>query len=136
MKLELKHIAPYLPYGLQIRDTTNDIDWTLDAVKDALYTLRDNEHICIANFFSENMDKKEIIHKPILRPLSDYKEVVCEKMGDLNIDILDQIRISEFANGERSLDEIFYSTYIIMLENHIDIFGLIDAGLAISKNEI
>ena len=62
MKLELKHLAPYLPYGLKI------------AHRDAYCHTRDYEYILSPEKVEYVIDYSERF--PILRPLSDlYKEI-------------------------------------------------------------
>ena len=126
MKLELKHLAPYLPYGLKI-----------GAVKNF-------EGIRIMDSDIENSDKIVNIgacirlqYKPILRPLSDlatsnkvldllYEE--CQGI-DENIDYW-----CEFE-GDITNTSISFRASQILFNHHFDVFGLIEAGLAIDINK-
>lgn len=64
MKLELKHIAPYLPYGFKVKH--NEYKWVYQLEYATLFhiaTYTIFQHICNYNEF-----------KPIIRPMSDlYK---------------------------------------------------------------
>ena len=74
-KLELKHIAPYLPYGLKIKHESIDEDAT------EICNLESLSLDCITfdngcDYYFEDSDYDNPIIKPLLRPLSDlYKEI-------------------------------------------------------------
>lgn len=64
-----------LPYGLKCIDTY-DCVWTIHPYKDALDTLRDNEHLSFENFIKEN-EHSPCTHRLIIRPLDSLvKECV------------------------------------------------------------
>jgi hypothetical protein len=71
-----------------------------------------------------------------LKPLDYYKDVNSKQMNDLNVDILDQIKISEFANGLIGFGALTVSAYEIMLENHIDIYRLLDQRKAFNYHKL
>lgn len=127
MKLELKHLAPYLPYGLKGIFTLSEVITLVpgqkDEVRDKILTAD-----CVTFFLS--------YCKPILRPTSDYIDINSNQMNDLCGDIQDQIWIQSFALGFNSLASISYSAYELMVRNHVDCFKLIDAGLAIDFNTL
>ena len=68
--------------------------------------------------------------KPVLRPLSNYQDINSDAMNDLNCDVSTQIQINELAIKYIGVSDLHYSTVEICLQKHIDIFGLIDQGLA------
>ena len=131
---ELKHLAPYLPYGLKYKGIFNTYELTVYNFKEAVQE-----------------------GKPILRPLSDLKS-----LGDKNIPInshtinqilgygeiefsyfkgdLDIIHDSDSDQRYDSDKTISFSTFETirteLLKGHYDIFGLIDAGLAIDINTL
>lgn len=138
MKLTIKHLAPYLPYGLKgIASFLEDTLFTVDGIV--------KERI---KGFSINVNKVPIgcmfyEFKPILRPLSDLTIEWVQK----NIDVdLEAILINcEPENNHLSIevtDKVLgvsafsYEEYVLLLKNHFDVFGLIDAGLAIDINTI
>lgn len=117
MKLELKNLAPYLPYGLKIK-----------SMNDIVYTMCDKgglSNLAIADL----IDNPEL-YTPILRPLSDYEkfeqivaEMTCYEMG----------MIDENANHSKMIS---YLTVELMFKYHIDVFNLIPQGLAIDINTL
>jgi hypothetical protein len=149
MKLELKHLADYLPYRLKLLDEKAEIN-------DNIFTL---ESITIHETVSDNDGNCDILFteiKPILRPLSDLTkeiEVNGEKFvllssleetfrpstRDLSIFLFNgKICIDiETENYSQTID-LFDGFLIIqkLLEWHFDIYGLIENGLAIDINTI
>jgi hypothetical protein len=164
--LELKHIAPYLPYGLkcQIGGYVNReiLGYRRDAKGDVKLLCND----------STDRGMKAYYHidccKPILRPMSELTKplpdctipivglakIAAEYWGvDFEVD-----KISPFGAGVRSIDghefgftglefyflddeedpiEINQLTYFqYLFEHHFDVYGLIDEGLAIDINTI
>ena len=120
MKLELKHLAGYLPYELKGFNQNKKIVY---------FTLSDGRYLLDRNF------------KPVLRPLSDLTKE----------NVVDMIEYSDFESvyfNSNPSDLIFINTedkiYLsdilknteFLLKNHFDIYGLIDAGLAIDINTI
>ncbi len=138
MKLELSHLAPYLPYELQI-----------DAIKryEGIRTM-----VCTENS-SENVTIDAVLrlqYRPILRPLSDLtKEIECNSKNFVAFDKIKNNHIDFFADTDFEdyiLDRYnksgFWATVIflpsglveLLLEWHFDVFGLIEKGLAIDIN--
>ena len=132
MNLELKHLAHYLPFDVKVIDTdAEDCIWTLHPYKDSLDCLSDNEHISLENFIAENNATATPTHKLLLRPLSDYADIDSDALYDINCDMSDQIQISEFASKRISLSAVSVGAFEILVSNHVDVFGLIDEGLAL-----
>ena len=121
MKLELKHLAPYLPYGLKFIDipegwnqqrelNTHTIDWLLTD------------------------------GKPILRPLSDLTK---SELIELRFDEGNDTLLWSANNVESYKDfiqfyetDLTYSVLVWAYKKHLDVFGLIEKGLAIDINTI
>ena len=127
MKLELKHLAPYLPYGLKIKNAYG-------------------VHIMDSFVGSQNINYtiNNVESKPILRPLSDlnkkkFKDIVFpvnhysgERIEyDRNISV-SMVQIQSLTNQSVT----FYGTVEKLFELHFDVFGLIEKGLAIDINTI
>jgi len=129
--LELKHLAAYLPYNVQIS-----------------YLLLDGQKSILdfeaANFFCSETEKL------ILRPLSDYKEKI-KTVDGCDISIVDYC--IDFAECDAEIDfinallgdscsvneKMAYAPYSIIqhfCRFHFDVFGLIESGLAIDINTI
>ena len=123
-KLELKHLAPYLPYGLKVclNNTTYKrslIGINLESEMVHLTSNEDNE----THHFYFNI-------KPILRPLSDLTEVkdsnVLFAFGAINDHFFNRVEKGFISYGQMTF----------LLESHYDIFGLIEKGLAIDINTL
>jgi hypothetical protein len=139
MKLELKHLAPYLPYKLRV-----------------LYHF-ENRMMNAGNGSSKNwigitallQRQSELCH-PILRPLSDLTkeiEVGGKKfipIKEINWTITEYPLMEEDGtvflqdSCELNMLEIseVYKVYQMLFEWHFDVFGLIEQGLAIDVNTL
>ena len=158
-KIELKHLAPYLPYGLSFSVNLNDVR---DNFPNELRTLKLAE---------TNIDLALKIGKPILRPLSSITKEEASKL----ISKAQGVSVNEdtfriFKNNNDTIiiqyeylndvllclslsytNRVFIATpyaiygsrkrvtstpmfiYDWFIENHFDVFGLIGKGLAIAK---
>ena len=115
MKLELKHLAPYLPYNVNVKVIHRNRNYKINSTKQLSNQL-----------YSDYFLKSNTIFKPILRPLCDLqnkehenRKVDCEYIIEADIDI-----------------DLSYYEWCYLLENHFDVFGLIKKGLAIDINTI
>lgn len=168
MKLELKHITPYLPYGLKGKSSSGNFFYM-----DVNYNMLGSgiEKRSIETWISDE-------YKPILHPISDIvKEIELNgekfvpiielaKISDSDFNIVDSTKTKYGLFGVKYYDKdnelivfAYHSdihsfaisfcdnNYILiaghqlecfqkLAEWHIDIFGLIDAGLAIDINTI
>lgn len=157
MELQLKHIAPYLPYGLT--GVCTDEYEGVETVKG----------ISIGNGFFElstNIDDIDSsIFKPLLLPLSCLTEEITVD-GETFVPIVELAKIhdgfsdwffvepnkavsqgwnfyynmeeKEFQlrfQGQRGFPNNIYEIYLKIHEWHFDVFNLIDAGLAIDKRK-
>jgi hypothetical protein len=146
MKLEIKHLAPYLPYGLKVLGPVSDSDFR---------DLKpENIAVIIDDIFGPQM-------KPILRPLSDLNKhndkveinehyinevltnpeygqeygVFSHYKGEIDIELdgdpqvrYDQTKIISFKCIQK-ITELLY-------KGHYDVFNLIPNGLAIDINTL
>ena len=160
MKLELKHIVPYLPYGLKCR--VKDKGKTKFSELSGIY----NDCSCVFFDIIESQQGFSEV-KPILRPLSDLTKEIDGVVGIVELAKIaaeywgvdfDVDKISPFGAGVCSTDgcefgftglefyflgdekdsiEINQLTYFeYLFENHYDVYGLIEKGLAIDINTI
>jgi hypothetical protein len=126
MKLELKHIAPYFPYGLNVV-FDNKISGILSGIRPNLLT----ELIVM-----EELDNNTPIYKnwclddtkPVLKPLSDLNED--------NARFLSSDGYMAVCEECIYVDEMHYSDVLKLIERHYDVFGLIEQGLAISYDDL
>ena len=122
MNLELKHLVPYLPYELRLRhEFIFGYDFVLGGLTKEFIISTDDRKLAI----------NETNYKPILRPLYDYVDINDQKMNDLNCDLIYQIEISAFASKRMSINSLSVGAFEILVSNHVDVFGLINKGLAL-----
>lgn len=159
MKLGLKHLAAYLPYNLQLLfEKSGRITAMIGCYQS------DNLHIIDYNDGSDyNLTIWNF--KPILHPLSDLTKEI-EVNGEIFIPIdkikaellgVDWLVFGESKYGwtgfidqsnnsqanhipiymkNEIMDECSYLFYQKLCEWHFDLFGLIDAGLAVNINNV
>lgn len=137
MKIELKHIIPYLPYGLNVM-FDNKLTGILSGIRPNLLT----ELIVM-----EELDNNTPIYKnwclgdtkPILKPLSDLRDDkgFIRKFGGDNPNNLRMcnLDIDDLINNGLEF-ETYYGYYEWLIENHFDVFGLIENNLAIDINTL
>lgn len=149
MKLELKHLAPYLPYGLRLQDDESNNGKLVALFEDCLNIRYD---INVGDYEFGFYDIK-----PILRPLSDlptifkefvdvmpfgneykgqlyFEEKTLSKLTDLFI-IKSDVAVELSINKAQPLTS-YYLAVDVMIKNHFDVFGLIDQNLAIDINTL
>jgi hypothetical protein len=126
MKLELRHLAPYLPYGLKAIDTqTKEIRRVT-----LLHFTYDLKTVGHNHLIYEGLILRK--HKPILRPLSDLSN---EDLEGEPI-YFPSIKMVELIESNRDILGCDYSEVDYLIRNHFDVFGLIEKGLAIDINTI
>jgi len=127
-KLELKHLAGYLPYGLSCVENMDDgvkIEFTLEVLN-------------ISNVIDDIKYSNSIL--PILRQLSDLTKEI-EVNGEKFVPVIeyDYLRfeeISTFKGGCNAMKFIQARELELLYEMHFDIHGLIEKGLAIDINNL
>jgi hypothetical protein len=131
MKIELKHLAPYLPYELQLYGAS-DI-WVMHSLG--------IEEICIVNgLHTQTLSFDDCLtdYSPLLKPLSEFEyDHIVHIKEYLGIgqwcDQYDDFFDVWFDDAESVQKLVLQAPYEIMqffLECHFDVFGLIPAGLA------
>jgi len=138
MKLELKHLAPYLPYGLELR--------CLNGINS-----QGEENYSIISFNSKSFSYYSIDNvKPYLRQLNELKNEVgdfyTQTMFDMNgyigdtIDYknryIDSSRTFKIGGDYYVVRELPYDFFDKLCSKRYDVFGLIEAGLAIDINTL
>ena len=135
MKIELKHLSPYLPYGLKIRKSYNQgVRWNQPKIlKYSDLTMR-NWQISQPIFRPLSDLTKEIDYgkdfggkRILINDHTDFSKLICVNKEIENINSL-EIKYTAFDLGQ--INEIFDNLYKL----HFDVFGLIDKGLAIDIN--
>ena len=124
--LQLHHyLAAYLPYAL------NGIEGKSELTLIAVSEQKNDGYWLLTNKKSDFGLWGEGRVKLRLHPLSLYKDINSNEMNKLNWDIADQVELNEFANNEVSVLGLHYATFILCCKNKIDVFGLIEKGLAV-----
>lgn len=125
MELGLEHVLPYVPYWVKAIDTRTKEQRTVTLLHFTydLKTVGHNHLIYDGMLISE--------HKMILKSLDHYKDIVSDAMSDLNCDLSTQMNLCELANRKIGLTSLSYTDALYCFSEHIDIFRLIDKGLAI-----
>jgi hypothetical protein len=131
-KLEIKHLAPYLPYGLKCQ-------WGADEA--SITGLIRNAVVLIGEHWEESQKTDLSNIKPLLCPLSDLTKE--DKDGLIKIyDIImwcegncdayeDWADIFCEIPSEELIIQAPYEVVQELLKQHFDVFGLIEQGLAI-----
>lgn len=128
MKLELKHVAGYLPYVL--KGVSKEENLGFEEVKGFSIYGKHNTVCLITNIDDIDLE----LFQPILRPLSDLTKEIEEDVVVYNK--LSRRSQSDFAYEEPSVLKWAYDDIQILLEHHFDIHGLIESGLAIDINTL
>ena len=122
MKLELKHLAPYLPYGLKVSK---------------IHVMHSHTGIGSIDHVLHSVNKGKSQYKPILRPLSDITkfEDIMDEFSENSWEIFENA-FFVFGRSLNCFDTINYTIAELCFKYHLDIFGLIEQGLAIDINTL
>jgi len=141
MKLELKRLAPYLPYGLNVIEEEIGEKFQV-----AGFNVSNNEFLIHDNIEGSIEEYSVNLLKPILRPLSDLTkeiEVNGEKFVpafrtqlhlDKSLPLLHHGRI--LLENRIITNTISYSDMQFLISLHFDVFNLIENNLAIDINTL
>lgn len=132
MKLEPKHLMPYLLFNLKILDIKGNRKYELIPYK------RPYERLDKKILLSEVFGYEHEAYKPILRPLSDltkdegfYEQFYnAFKDDDEHLDY-----VCEFK-GDLTQTVTSWRCISFLVSAHFDVFGLIEKGLAININTL
>lgn len=122
-KLELRHLAPYLPYGLKMHNPKSGQTVTVIGLSNTPET---GVNIIID---LKNSGYKIGAFKPILKPLSMLENHFNNYRADIYSDFDYYIRCIRYGEME-------FSEYDWFFQEHFDVFGLIDTGLAVKIQEV
>ena len=145
MDLEIKHLAPYLPYGLKLQYIVREkVEKT-----GTMISLSNYECETHPTRVSIDFDNEEHIwmFKPILRPFSDLDKPI---KRDVNLTVNPSIAFGLVKDEEGIWCDEFSADYgesptakidvtqmnFWLFEYHFDVFGLIKAGLAVDINTL
>ena len=136
MELEVKHLAPYLPYGLKLQYVEREKVISTGIMQ----SISQNNSETHPTRVSINYQGEEHIwmYRPLLKPLSQFEyDHIIQVREHLGLgqwcDHYDQYFEAWFDDAESVQKLVLQCPYEIMqffLECHFDVFGLIDDGLA------
>jgi hypothetical protein len=123
MKLELKHLSAYLPYGLKGIHTQFSFDKVIHTLE-SVYSYGD----VLTDFDKFRME----YFKPILKPISDLeKDEFFMNLYFISNDTFEGFCVKRKNECYARLEEINY-----LFEQHYDIFNLIPNNLAFSIHDV
>lgn len=138
MKIELKHLVAYLPYGLRAEILEYESDYVGNQYDDiiGLVEWSKNKDWCCLTAGGSKPSFDRI--KPILRPLSDLTNEI-EVNGERFVPI-ERLEMYGFYDKQclhkNQVQSISFIMMQYLFEWHFDVFSLIPDGLAIDVNEI
>lgn len=133
-QLLARYIAAYAPYGLKLIDIRDNHEFELMGLYDDSFSIYSQSEQTRTVYFNNN-DYPDI--KPILRPLSDLMgtTIINQQHGvSFMIDLVNNQLEIEAMYGTQLMAII--SDVELLYQNHFDVFGLIDAGMAVDINTI
>jgi len=124
MKLELKHLAPYLPYGLKAKFQSKNKKTCRKYVIGTISVMYSDCSICCYDTVNATPDQ----FKPLLHPKSIINDTW---LSEVNCDLHEQFEIEDFVKNRIGFWDLSYNVLELLYSRHIDVFGLIDEGLAL-----
>jgi len=143
-KLTIEHLAPYLRYGLKWKSTKyKEISTMIGLIpSQAVFKISDDEIESYTNFTLTG----DTYIKPILRPLSDllssgcFVDIETASENEMNQHMWEDLRCRlercEKSNSNTDINKMPYWVVELLFKYHVDVFGLIDKGLAIDINTL
>jgi hypothetical protein len=133
MNLELKHLASYLPYDLQMRNIEDKTNHKLTIA----HQTYDLSTVSLYPILNEEFYKT---FKPILLPLSNITNKQLKEFYQFDSVDMELIDIEEWkeelVNMIKGNDKFQLSQFQKLFEWHFDVFGLIEKGLAVDINTL
>lgn len=123
-KLQLNEIAPYLPYKLKARFQEKNSRTCRKYVVGTIGGIYSDCTIVCHDTVNASPDK----FKPLLYPKSIIDD---DWLSKLNCDIQQQIEIENFVEDKIGYWNLSYNVLEMLFSRHIDVFGLIEKGLAL-----
>lgn len=135
MELEVKHLAPYLHYGLKLQYVVREkVEQT--GIMQSISHNEDETHPTRVSISAMYNAEYIWMFKPMLRRKTHLKTLQSEILIRWGGGLADRAKaqwLKEITNDMQhsAFNSLRYDFVEFMLENHIDVFGLIDAGLAV-----
>lgn len=134
MKLELKHLVPYLPYNLKITDEEGNKGIMIALYSDCLLL---NYDLNVGDY-EYNFDDI----KPLLIPLSEIKKHWIPDGSKFHKNLLIDCYMhpnydpTEIIKNRIQTNTLKWIDANTLFQHHYDVFGLIPAGLALPTTEM
>jgi len=126
MKIELKHLTPYLPYGLKALAQGEDKKvFDIQGITD----LTDVDLHEKDRTVNEQFDIEDVF--PILRPLIDLTKEEIDSFS-----VYPRMALRKNLYSKEILTRLSYYEYEFLIKNHFDIFNIIENNLAIDINTL
>jgi hypothetical protein len=121
MELEVKHLAPYLPYGLKLQYVVREKVEKIGTMESISHN-EDETHPTRVSISAMYNEEHIWMFKPLLK-----------SMRSLNNENVVKLKLFIEADKQYLIDSPLnccYDDLQYLLSEHYDVFGLIDAGLA------
>ena len=140
LRVEIKNVSPYLPYGLKIQHITTKeikiVNGIYEQYKDGTFIYYWNENYGTINASSH--------YKLVLRPMSNLtKKIEIDGVDIIPIEGMflpcgERETLTSWADENKCWlgTQVSYLVYENLFELHFDVFGLIDKGLAVDINTL
>lgn len=138
-KLQLKHLAPYLPYKIKIWDSVVKKEKVMNTGQGS-----SNNWVGIKTILNYS-DRSNFVYIPILKPLELTQTLEMYFNGDKGLfkdNFFGLISFQYYYRGYLKYGELYWhnrTPYVVverLLEYGFDVFGLIEKGLAMSILEL
>lgn len=136
MKLELKHLSCYLPYGIKIKTRGESLLWDVVGIKKDKSFPLEPTLLCVRSDYKNIINIWSRNSKLILRPLSDLVSPKFASLGNEMNGVYSRQKVIDIINGVQDISVVSFYYIQLLLQNHFDIFGLIKNNLAIDINTL
>jgi hypothetical protein len=128
----LKSLGMYLPYQIKAYFKEVNDRYCRRYVTGTIHSVYDDASITCYDTVNSSPDK----FKLILRPIDDFYDINCPEICKTGFDITTQLELVDLCLRKQHYSGLRYSDMKEFLRYHIDIFGLIDKGVAISIHDV
>ena len=128
----LKALGMYLPYKIKAYFKEVNDRYCRKYVIGTVHSVYDDASITCYDTVNSSPDK----FKLILVPLDDFYDINCKAVCELGFDLTTQMTLVDLCLGKIHYTVLQYSDIKEFLRSHIDIFGLIEKGYAVSLHDV
>jgi len=128
----LKALGMYLPYKIKAYFKEVNDRYCRKYVIGSVHSVYDDGSITCYDTVNSSPDK----FKLILVPLDEFYDINCKAVCELGLDLTTQMTLVDLCLGKIHYTGLRYSDMKEFLRSHIDIFGLIEKGYAVSLHDV